>query len=192
MGSVSLCRRVEIRSRRPCLASTTSCHLPQIGTKTNIHAGSDPLLCNPTMHRILRVGRALSSSTFPSFYANAAPLRASLRYATRRLNSTKPPTGTTTSQPQTKQRARLHRILSSRWIPKVLRSQTEGLKHAPLTHIVAFLVLHEITAIVPLVGLATWFHWAGWLPPVSVSFELCTPSRHILKHKVLHVDSVER
>ena len=30
----------------------------------------------------------------------------------------------------------------------------------------AFLVLHEVTAVVPLVGLAGLFHWAGWVPGV--------------------------
>jgi hypothetical protein len=33
-----------------------------------------------------------------------------------------------------------------------------------VSHVVAFLVLHEITAIVPLFGLAGLFHWSGWIP----------------------------
>ena len=37
--------------------------------------------------------------------------------------------------------------------------------NAPLTHISAFLLLHEITALVPLVGLATTFHYTKWVPP---------------------------
>lgn len=36
-----------------------------------------------------------------------------------------------------------------------------------MTHVVSFLILHEITAVVPLVGLAGLFHWMGWIPDVS-------------------------
>ena len=40
-----------------------------------------------------------------------------------------------------------------------------ALHNAPITHITAFLLLHEITAIVPLFGLAGAFHYYHWLPP---------------------------
>lgn len=33
-----------------------------------------------------------------------------------------------------------------------------------MSHITAFLILHEITAIVPLLGLAATFHYTHWLP----------------------------
>jgi hypothetical protein len=33
-----------------------------------------------------------------------------------------------------------------------------------LTHITSFLILHEITAVVPLLGLAATFHYTHWLP----------------------------
>jgi hypothetical protein len=39
-----------------------------------------------------------------------------------------------------------------------------------VTHVVSFLILHEITAVVPLVGLAGLFHWTGWIPDVSLTF----------------------
>ena len=48
---------------------------------------------------------------------------------------------------------------------KFLRTRLQVLKNAPLTHITAFLVLHEITAVVPLFGLAGAFHYYQWLPP---------------------------
>lgn len=48
---------------------------------------------------------------------------------------------------------------------KFLRSRLQALKNAPLTHITSFLILHEITAIVPLFGLAGAFHYYQWLPP---------------------------
>lgn len=35
---------------------------------------------------------------------------------------------------------------------------------APKTYIISFLILHEITAIVPIVLLAGGFHYTGWLP----------------------------
>lgn len=48
---------------------------------------------------------------------------------------------------------------------KFLRNRLQVLKNAPLTHITAFLLLHEVTAIVPLFGLASAFHYYEWLPP---------------------------
>ncbi|KAK7716544.1 hypothetical protein SLS57_006572 [Botryosphaeria dothidea] len=50
-------------------------------------------------------------------------------------------------------------------MPSRLQRYLSPLRRAPLTHITAFLILHEITAIVPLVGLAATFHYADWLPP---------------------------
>ena len=49
--------------------------------------------------------------------------------------------------------------------PKFLRPTLSALHNAPLTHITAFLLLHELTAIVPLFGLAGAFHYYHWLPP---------------------------
>jgi hypothetical protein len=49
--------------------------------------------------------------------------------------------------------------------PRFLRPTVTGLRSAPFSHIVAFLILHELTAIVPLVSLAGAFHYWHWLPP---------------------------
>jgi hypothetical protein len=49
--------------------------------------------------------------------------------------------------------------------PKFLRPTVAALHNAPVTHITAFLLLHEVTAVVPLVGLAGAFHYYHWLPP---------------------------
>nr|POE87497.1 uncharacterized protein CFP56_30086 [Quercus suber] len=49
-------------------------------------------------------------------------------------------------------------------LPKFLRRITSPLRDAPVSHITAFLVLHELTAIVPLFGLAAIFHYSNWLP----------------------------
>jgi hypothetical protein len=49
-------------------------------------------------------------------------------------------------------------------VPKFLRRYTTPLLTAPVSHVTAFLILHEITAVVPLVALAATFHWTNWLP----------------------------
>jgi hypothetical protein len=35
---------------------------------------------------------------------------------------------------------------------------------APVSYITAFLILHELTALVPLIGLASFFHYSNWIP----------------------------
>ncbi len=42
-----------------------------------------------------------------------------------------------------------------------MQKYTRRLKDAPVSHVVAFLILHEITAVVPLFGLFGLFHYAG-------------------------------
>ena len=42
-----------------------------------------------------------------------------------------------------------------------MQKYTRRLKDAPVSHVVAFLILHELTAIVPLIGLFGLFHWVG-------------------------------
>jgi hypothetical protein len=49
-------------------------------------------------------------------------------------------------------------------VPPSLRKLTAPLASAPVSHVTAFLILHEITAILPLVGLAATFHYTNWLP----------------------------
>lgn len=50
-------------------------------------------------------------------------------------------------------------------LPRFLQRIVMPLRNAPVSHITAFLILHELTAIVPLFGLAAVFHYANWLPP---------------------------
>lgn len=52
----------------------------------------------------------------------------------------------------------------NRRLPSFLHRYTNALGNAPITHITSFLLLHEITAIVPLLGLAATFHYTHWLP----------------------------
>ncbi|KAK3359353.1 hypothetical protein B0T25DRAFT_95629 [Lasiosphaeria hispida] len=57
---------------------------------------------------------------------------------------------------------RAQRILSR--LPPSLRKYTDRLRDAPLHHVVAFLILHEITAVLPLFGLFGVFHYTNLLP----------------------------
>lgn len=58
--------------------------------------------------------------------------------------------------------ARIERIFSR--LPKFIQPYASGLKTAPLSHIASFLVLHELTAVLPLVGLSLSFYYTDWLP----------------------------
>lgn len=86
----------------------------------------------------------------------------------RRLNSTKPPSTTpppasssteAAAAAASKQQSRADRILSR--LPRGMRGYAGRLRSAPLSHVVAFLVLHELTAVVPLLGLFGLFHYGG-------------------------------
>lgn len=77
----------------------------------------------------------------------------------RRAFSTPPP------QPSWNHESRLRRLNDR--LPKFLRSYTAPLLGAPVSHIASFLILHEITAIVPLFGLVAAFHYGGWMPDLT-------------------------
>lgn len=68
----------------------------------------------------------------------------------------------TGSDASCKARSRLHNVTSR--LPKFLQRYTTPLIDAPLTHISAFLLLHELTAIVPMFGLTAAFHYYQWTP----------------------------
>ena len=73
----------------------------------------------------------------------------------------KPISSPATTTPST----RLDRVLSR--IPRPLQKYTSRLRSAPVSHIVAFLILHELTAIIPLLGLFGLFHYASSSDPDS-------------------------
>lgn len=52
----------------------------------------------------------------------------------------------------------------NRRLPKFLHRYTNALASAPLSHITSFLILHELTAVIPLFGLVGVFHYTHWLP----------------------------
>jgi hypothetical protein len=84
--------------------------------------------------------------------------------ATRRAKPRNLPTrhyATHPTYPPTPQ-SRIDRF--NRRLPSFLRKYTTALTNAPLSHITSFLILHELTAIIPLFGLAGYFHYTHWLP----------------------------
>jgi len=91
-------------------------------------------------------------------------LRLSSRQSLRRSFSTSPPPPppkTSASDP----RSRLQRL--NERLPAFLRRYTAPLLRAPVTHITSFLILHEITAVLPLFGLVAAFHYGGWMPDLT-------------------------
>lgn len=87
-----------------------------------------------------------------------------------RLQSTdsKPPPSSTTT-PNSHPAAQANRVSqiltrASRFLPRRLQSSLRALRSAPLSHVGAFLVLHEITAILPIFGLAYAFYALDWVP----------------------------
>lgn len=84
-----------------------------------------------------------------------------LRGGRRNAFSTKPDD----LKPQASERTRSRIIRLTSRLPKFLQGYTTPLIHAPLTHISAFLLLHELTAVIPLFGLAGVFHYLKWMPP---------------------------
>lgn len=64
---------------------------------------------------------------------------------------------------QTAVRSRFDRFVER--TPRFLRPTITGLRQAPVSHITAFIILHELTAVIPLFGLAGAFHYGNWLPP---------------------------
>ncbi|KAE8553275.1 hypothetical protein EYB25_004657 [Talaromyces marneffei] len=90
-------------------------------------------------------------------------LRRTFSFRRRLLNSTSP--NPVPEEASAGLRARLQKFNNR--LPSFLRGYTTPLISAPTTHITSFLVLHEITAVVPLFGLFAVFHYSGWTPLLS-------------------------
>ena len=60
------------------------------------------------------------------------------------------------------QSSRIERVTAR--LPRRLQKYTSGLRNAPVSHVVSFLILHEITAIVPLFALFAVFHYTTFVP----------------------------
>ncbi|ORY71518.1 uncharacterized protein BCR38DRAFT_331109 [Pseudomassariella vexata] len=86
---------------------------------------------------------------------------------TRRFKSSKPPTDPnptpiTEGQTSAPQNPALDR--SQRLIPRRLQPYASRFKSAPVSHVTAFLILHELTAIIPVVGLTSLFYYMDIVP----------------------------
>ncbi|KAH0288745.1 hypothetical protein M436DRAFT_42883 [Aureobasidium namibiae CBS 147.97] len=94
----------------------------------------------------------LLSRALPRFTYGRTTLQQQIRH-----QSTKPTAEATNDSRISRLEARL---------PRFLARYVKPLRNAPISHITAFLVLHELTAIIPLFGLTFAFHKFDWLPPV--------------------------
>ncbi|OAA80534.1 putative protein family FLILHELTA [Akanthomyces lecanii RCEF 1005] len=63
--------------------------------------------------------------------------------------------------------SKIDRITSK--LPRRLQKYTQGLRNAPVSHVVSFLILHELTAIAPLVALFALFHYTTYVPLTYVT-----------------------
>ncbi|KAJ5649707.1 uncharacterized protein N7484_003430 [Penicillium longicatenatum] len=98
----------------------------------------------------------MASRSFSRFQWNVAQAR----FPSRRNLSTPPKS----SIPKDS-RSRLRQFNDR--LPRFLRTFTTPLLGAPVTHVTSFLILHEITAIVPLFGLVAAFHYGNWMPDLA-------------------------
>lgn len=96
---------------------------------------------------MLRNCRAPFVGRFPKRPAPASPLRTSFQSPPSRSSS---------------QTSRIDRITAR--LPRRLQKYTAGLRDAPVSHVVSFLILHELTAIVPLFALFGVFHYTNFVP----------------------------
>ncbi|KAI1847147.1 hypothetical protein JX265_011823 [Neoarthrinium moseri] len=81
-----------------------------------------------------------------------------------RFSSNKPPSSSPDLTP--KQQSRFDRILTrtQRWLPKRFHPTLQNFRAAPGSHVVAFLLVHEITAVLPIFGLVTAFRYYDVVP----------------------------
>lgn len=66
------------------------------------------------------------------------------------------------SQSPADRASRIDRLVSK--LPRRIQRYTNGLRNAPASHVVSFLILHEFTAIVPLLVLFAVFHYTTYMP----------------------------
>lgn len=65
-------------------------------------------------------------------------------------------------------------------IPKFLHPYTVGFLNAPVSHITSFVIIHEITAIVPLFGLWGLFYYFDFTPVASIPEWMLTKGTHFI------------
>jgi hypothetical protein len=125
-------------------------HRLEVNMVTSLHS-------THLLFRIARLGPRTRPSARPAVKQNgpgnrtAAPRQ--LTFCARRLSAPPPASSRTASSAST----RAARVIAR--LPPSLQKYARRLQDAPLSHVAAFLVLHELTAILPLVGLAALFHF---------------------------------
>ncbi|WLF77292.1 hypothetical protein PVL30_001004 [Lodderomyces elongisporus] len=94
----------------------------------------------------------------------------------------------------TEQDFKTHPILKR--IPKFLRNYASQFIHAPYSHLVAFLVLHELTAIIPLFGIWYYLHnHPGFIPMDLPQWALTKGASvmdKVLERMDWHIDSSQK
>ena len=114
-----------------------------------------------------------NNATFAGLSRHILTLSRSLRALSKyRGYSTKPKPESLNRHTTEKTRSRIHRIQSR--LPRFLLPYTRPLVNAPFSHISAFVILHEVTAIVPLLGLTGIFHYSQWMPPFISEWKWAT------------------
>lgn len=123
-----------------------------IVTSPRIFKASQPYLSNIKTCSPILLNR--------SFCQSSSTLKLFSKTTSSTTIKTKPDTvATTTTSPTidpTEKDFQNHPILKR--VPKFLRSYTKQFINAPFSHLISFLVLHEITAIIPLFSLWYFFH----------------------------------
>lgn len=99
------------------------------------------------------------ASPRPSVLRRQFRLQAACHHTPRRTLSSPAPSAPKDSQ------SRLRRFNDR--LPRFLRAYTTPLLGAPVTHVTSFLILHEITAVLPLFGLVAAFHYGAWMPDLT-------------------------
>ncbi|KAL8362842.1 hypothetical protein RB601_008876 [Gaeumannomyces tritici] len=106
-----------------------------------------------------RSGAQHRAASIPRRPSVSTPLRPGRHTQTKRHSSQQPPKppGAPPPTPASPPQQRLSRVLDR--LPRPLHPYASRLRSAPLSHAAAFLVLHELTAVVPLLGLFALFHY---------------------------------
>ncbi|KAJ5104640.1 hypothetical protein NUU61_001987 [Penicillium alfredii] len=108
-----------------------------------------------------------NSSVFLRYLRLRAPKsKLSQRFHSTSPSPSQPPRSSQPNPPNPKDSRSRLRQLNDR-LPRFLRAYTTPLLGAPITHVTSFLILHEMTAILPLFGLVGAFHYGVWMPDFS-------------------------
>lgn len=73
-------------------------------------------------------------------------------------------------------------------MPRFMLPYTKNFIHAPVSHVTAFLILHELSAIVPLVGIWYVFHKFQWSIPLDLPSWAIDKGTHIIDKSMAQFD----